>query len=156
MKPAALGSPKESFPLKSSGNGALSGLSVVVVIEVVEREAVMLFVMIVSESRGTLSFLVRRIEAEDALTAERRARRRGASGMRRLIVLFSTADWMVYVSKIVSCRNCQQRLGLRSHGCKLTMARTLSNDQAQACQPSRRTQDVRPHLTALLWYYGES
>ncbi len=59
------------------------------------REEVRLLVMIVRESRGMLSFLVKRIEAEEAERAERRARWRGASGMRRFMVLLSTADWMV-------------------------------------------------------------
>ena len=94
-KPAALGSPKESFTLESSGKGELSGFSVVAVMEIGGREDVRLLVMIVRESRGTLSFFVRRMDAEDALRAERRARRRGASGMRRFMVLFSAADWIV-------------------------------------------------------------
>lgn len=77
------------------GEGELSGFSVVAVMEIGGREDVRLLVMIVRESRGTLSFFVRRMDAEDALRAERRARRRGASGMRRFMVLFSTADWIV-------------------------------------------------------------
>ena len=51
--------------------------------------------IIVRESRGRLSFFVRRMEAEDAERADRRARWREARGTRRLIVLFSAADWMV-------------------------------------------------------------
>ena len=54
-----------------------------------------LLLMIVRESKGMLSFFVRRIEADDAVRAERRARWSGARGIRRFIVLFSTADWMV-------------------------------------------------------------
>ena len=58
-------------------------------------EEVRLLVMIVRMSRGMLSFLVKRMEAEEAVRAERRARWRGARGMRRFMVLLSTADWMV-------------------------------------------------------------
>ena len=64
--------------------------------------------MMVRESKGISSFLVRRMDAEEADRAERRARWRAASGTRRLMVLFSMADWMVYVSKIVSL--CDSRL----------------------------------------------
>jgi len=63
--------------------------------EVVGRAEVRLLVMIVRERSGMLSFFVRRIEAEDAVVAERRARVSGARGIRRLIVFFSTADWIV-------------------------------------------------------------
>ena len=52
-------------------------------------------VMMVRERRGTLSFLVRRRDAEVAFWAERRARWRGARGTSRLMVLFAAADWMV-------------------------------------------------------------
>ena len=90
--PAALASPKESLALRSSGNGAFSGLRFVVVIEFAGRMEARLLVIIVKERRGTLSFLVNRIEAEVALSAERRARLRGSSGIRRLMVLFSAAD----------------------------------------------------------------
>ena len=62
------------------------------VIEFAGRMAARLLVIIVKERRGTLSFLVSRIEAEVALRAERRARLRGSSGIRRLIILFSAAD----------------------------------------------------------------
>ena len=54
-----------------------------------------LLVMIVRERRGRLSFFVRRILAEEAERAERRARRREGRGTRRLMVLFSAADWTV-------------------------------------------------------------
>ena len=47
----------------------------------------------VRERRGWLSALVRRSEALEAVTAERRARWRWARGTRRLMVLFSAADW---------------------------------------------------------------
>ena len=100
--PAAFGSPKESLALRSSGKGAFSGLRLVVVIEFAGRMGARLLVTIVKERRGTSSFLVSRIEAEVALRAERRARLRGSSGIRRLMVFFSAADWMVYVSKMVS------------------------------------------------------
>lgn len=63
--------------------------------DVAWREEVRLLDMIVRESSGTLSFLVKRIEADEAVRADRRARWRGARGIRRLMVLFSTADWMV-------------------------------------------------------------
>lgn len=63
--------------------------------DVCGREELKLLVMIVRESSGMLSFLVKRMEAEEAARAERRARWSGARGMRRFIVLFSTADWMV-------------------------------------------------------------
>ena len=103
-KKAGLGSPKESLSVgaSSTAKGALSGSRVVVVIDVGGRVAVKFLVIMVRERRGTLSFLVKRMEAEEAESAERRARWRGARGMRRLMVLFSTADWMVYVSKMVS------------------------------------------------------
>lgn len=58
-------------------------------------EEVRLLVMIVRESSGMLSFLVKRMEAEEAVRAERRARWRAARGMRRFMVLLSTADWIV-------------------------------------------------------------
>ena len=50
---------------------------------------------IVRERRGMSSFLVKRIEAEVAWEAERRARRRGCNGTSRLIVfrLSGAADW---------------------------------------------------------------
>ena len=127
-KPAAFGSPKDSFALESSGKGALSWFRVVVVMEVGGREDVRLLVIIVSERRGTLSFFVRRIEADEASSAERRARWRGANGIRRLMVLFSTADWIVYVSKMVSYKNGQHNLHLGGHDRKLTIARTLSKE----------------------------
>lgn len=96
-KKAGLGSPKESLLVwaSSTGKAALSGLEVVVVMDVEGREEGRLLVMMVRESRGMLSFLVKRMEAEEAVRAERRARWRGARGMRRFMVLFSTADWMV-------------------------------------------------------------
>ena len=49
----------------------------------------------VRESRGTPSFLVRRMEAEMALVADLRARVSGASGTSRFMVLFPAADWIV-------------------------------------------------------------
>lgn len=55
----------------------------------------MVFVMIVRERTGTPSFLVRRIEAEEALMADLRARWRGGRGSSRLIVFLGAADWMV-------------------------------------------------------------
>ena len=59
-------------------------------------------VMMVRERRGTLSFFVRRIEAEEPPRAERRARASSARGTWRLMALFGVADWMVYDSKILS------------------------------------------------------
>jgi len=52
--------------------------------------------MIVRERRGMSSFFVRRIEADVACEAERRARRRGCSGTSRFIVLrlSGAADWI--------------------------------------------------------------
>ena len=90
-------SPKERLLAfaSSKSKAALSGPRVVVVMDVGGLEEVRLLVMIVRESSGMLSFFVRRIEAEEALRAERRARWRGARGMRRFMVLFSTADWIV-------------------------------------------------------------
>ena len=79
----------------SAARGALSGFKVVVVIDVGGRVEGRLLLMIVRESKGMLSFFVRRIEADDAVRAERRARWSGARGIRRFMVLFSTADWMV-------------------------------------------------------------
>lgn len=91
------GSPKESWLTCASSwaKGALSGFRVVVVIDLGGSVEVRLLVIIVRESKGMLSFLVRRMEADEALRAERRARWRGTRGMRRFMVLFSTADWMV-------------------------------------------------------------
>lgn len=96
MKPG-FGSPENSLLLwaPSTGKGAFSGSRLVVVMDVDAREEPRLLVMIVRESRGILSFFVKRMEAEEAVRADRRARWRGARGMRRFIVLFSTADWMV-------------------------------------------------------------
>lgn len=93
-KNPGFGSPKESLLLlaSSTGKGALSGFKVVVVMDVGGREELKLLVMIVRMSSGTLSFFVKRMEAEEAVRAERRARWRGARGIRRLMVLFSTAD----------------------------------------------------------------
>ena len=90
--PAALGLPKDSLALRSSGKGVFSELRFVVIIGFGGLMEVRLLVIIVKERRGTLSFLVNRIEAEVALRAERRARLRGSNGIRRLIVLFSAAD----------------------------------------------------------------
>lgn len=47
------------------------------------------------ERAGRPFFLVRRIEADVAFVAERRARRRGGRGTSRFIVLEGEADWMV-------------------------------------------------------------
>jgi len=52
-------------------------------------------VRMVMQREGALSFLVRRMEADVAFEAERRARRRGWRGTSRLMVLWSAADWMV-------------------------------------------------------------
>ena len=91
-KAGGCGSLKEFESLAGKTASSLGGLRVVVVIEVGGRVEVGLFVIIVRERRGMLSFFVRRMEAEEAARAERRARWRGASGMRRFTVLFSTAD----------------------------------------------------------------
>ena len=96
-KKPGFGSPRDSLLLEASstGKGALSEFRVVVVMDVGGREEFKVLVMMVRDSRGMLSFFVKRIEAEDAVRAERRARWREARGMRRFIVLFSMADWMV-------------------------------------------------------------
>ena len=96
-KKPGFGSPNDSLLLWASltGKGTFSGSRLVVVMDVEAREEARLPVMIVRESRGVLSFFVKRIEAEEALRADRRARWRGARGMRRLMMLFSMADWMV-------------------------------------------------------------
>ena len=96
-KKGGFGSPEESLLVEASsaGKGAFSGFEVVVVIDVEGRDEGRLLVMMVRERSGMLSFLVKRMEAEEAVRAERRARWRGARGMRRFMVLFSTADWMV-------------------------------------------------------------
>ena len=96
-KSRGFGSPKESLLLLASltGKGASSGFEVQVGMDVGGRDDLRLLVMMVRMSSGTLSFFVKRMEAEEAVRAERRARWRGARGMRRLMVLFSTADWMV-------------------------------------------------------------
>lgn len=75
-KKPGCGSPKESLLVNTSSpaKGALSGSRVVVVMDVGGRVEVRLLVMIVRESRGMLSFFVKRMEAEDAVKAERRAR----------------------------------------------------------------------------------
>ena len=80
-----------------NSEGKLSSLVVVVMAfePPAPRAAARLLVIIVRESKGILSFFVSRIEAEDAERAERRARWRAARGTRRLMVLFSTADWIV-------------------------------------------------------------
>lgn len=52
-------------------------------------------VVMVRERRGMFSFFVSRIEAWEAFWADLRARWSGASGISRLIVLESAADWMV-------------------------------------------------------------
>lgn len=49
-------------------------------------------VMMVRESSGTLSFFVRRMDAEDPLRAERSARERRVRGTWRLIALPGVAD----------------------------------------------------------------
>lgn len=51
--------------------------------------------VMVSESTGMLSCFVSRIEADDPLRAERRARWRAASGTWRLMVLAAEADFIV-------------------------------------------------------------
>lgn len=96
-KKLLLGSPKVSLlaEASSTAKGALSESKVVVVMAVGGLEEARLLVMIVKMSSGMLSFLVKRMEAEEAVRAERRARWRGARGMRRFMVLLSTADWMV-------------------------------------------------------------
>ena len=53
------------------------------------------FVMMVRERTGTPSFLVSRMEAEEAFMADLRARCSGGRGNSRLIVFFDAADWMV-------------------------------------------------------------
>ena len=55
----------------------------------------MVLVMMVRERTGTPSFLVRRIEADEALRADLRARWRGGRGSSRLMVLLGAADWIV-------------------------------------------------------------
>lgn len=54
-----------------------------------------LLVMMVRTRSGMLSCLVRRIEAEEPVRAERRARDRRFSGTCKLIAFFAEADWMV-------------------------------------------------------------
>ena len=92
---SGLTSPNEVSALELGsawGKGASSALTFVVGIDVVVREEARLLVTIVRERRGILSFFVKRMDAEVAVRAERRARWRRASGMRRFIVFFSTAD----------------------------------------------------------------
>ena len=93
-KKLGFASPKDSSLVSafSLGKGALSGFRVVVAMDVGGREEGRLLVTIVRESKGMLSFFVKRMEAEEALRADRRARWRDARGIRRLMVLFSTAD----------------------------------------------------------------
>lgn len=54
-----------------------------------------LLVMMVRTRRGMLSCLVRRIEAEEPVRAERRARDRRVSGTCKLMAFLTEADWMV-------------------------------------------------------------
>ena len=93
-KKVGFASPKESVLVSalSLGKGAFSGFAVVVAMEFWGRAELRLLVTMVRESKGMLSFLVKRMEAEEALRADRRARWRGARGIRRLMVLFSMAD----------------------------------------------------------------
>ena len=96
-KKLGFASPKESLLVSafSLGKGAFSGFTVVVAMDVGGREEGRLLVTMVRESKGMLSFFVKRMEAEEALRADRRARWRDARGIRRLMVLFSTADCIV-------------------------------------------------------------
>lgn len=59
------------------------------------RKDVRVLVRIVSERRGMLSFFVRRIEAPEAVRAERRARLRWARETWRFMVLLGVADWIM-------------------------------------------------------------
>lgn len=52
-------------------------------------------VKIVRERTGTPSFLVSRIEADEALRADFKAQERGGRGSSRFIVLLGAADWIV-------------------------------------------------------------
>lgn len=54
-----------------------------------------LLVMIVRTRRGMLSCLVRRMEAEEPVRADRRARERRARGTCKLMAFFAEADWIV-------------------------------------------------------------
>lgn len=54
-----------------------------------------LLVMMVRTRRGMLSCFVRRIEAEEPVRAERRARDKRFSGTCKLIAFFAEADWIV-------------------------------------------------------------
>lgn len=84
-----MGSPKVSSAPYSEERASFD---VVVVIGWGPRLAAKLLVMIVRESRGISSFFVRRMDAEEADRAERKARWRAESGTRRFMVLFSAAD----------------------------------------------------------------
>ena len=92
INPGNPGPSKDSSALKSEGKGAFPVPKVVVF--ACGWEEVRVLVMIVRERRGILSFFVRRIEDEEAVSAERRARWSEARDTRRLIVLFSIADWI--------------------------------------------------------------
>ena len=61
-----------------------------------------MLVRIVRERNGMLSFFVRRMKADEAVNAERRARLRGASEIWRLMMLLDVADWMTYSSNMDS------------------------------------------------------
>ena len=80
-----------------------SSLFVAVGIALCEFEDVV--VTIVRARTGRLSFLVRRIFAEVALTADLRARLRATKGTSRFMTLFA-ADWTLMVSKMASCVAC--------------------------------------------------
>lgn len=66
-----------------------------------ECELVAEVVEMVRASKGILSFLVSRIWAEVAFSADLRARFSGPRGTSRLMTLLA-ADWTAYVSKMVS------------------------------------------------------
>lgn len=82
------GSENEASALASAGKGACS-----VVIGGTRDDK--LLVMMVRTRRGTLSCLVRRMEAEEPVRAERRARDSRLSGTCKLMAFLAEADWMV-------------------------------------------------------------
>lgn len=83
---------------ESWADDLLAGVPAVVVVVVGmggRREEVKVLVMMVRTRRGVLSCLVRRMEAEEPVRAERRARERRLRGTCRLMAFRGEADWMV-------------------------------------------------------------
>jgi hypothetical protein len=89
-----------------------------------------LLVVMVRTRRGILSCLVKRIEAEDPVRAERRARESRPSGTCKLMAFRAEADWIVYNSKMVSYDYAKlqlRRSGARRNGSGLLIVLYAAN-----------------------------